>query len=136
MNQTLPKCGHSILQRACGHCIAFKRKWNDTVERSGLQNIEQEDGNLKTWASSAAQKATVGRMEAARGREEYYRAAGHFLWDYNFERELDRRIWEAHASGISALDISKSLKMRKKGKDTILKTINRLAGIMGVKCRK
>lgn len=101
-----------------------------------MVNIEQPDGLLKVWASSLAKSdLSRGKLEVMQSREEYYRAASHFLWDYKFEKPLERTIWEMHSNGISAWDISKSLNLPRMGKDTVLKVINRLAREMGVKCR-
>lgn len=135
-NKTLPKCGHTVLVASCSKCGALKAAWNAKVESSGVENIEDDSGLLKEWASSAgARDIRVGRLEAMKAREQYYRAAGHFLWEYEFETDLDRKIWEMHANGRPAIEISRTLKLQRKGKDAILNAINRLAKVMGVKCR-
>lgn len=137
MNNQKPSCDHGTLTPGCGKCLAFKRQWDRKVEKSGISNIEQEDGYLKVWASSVATRdIRNGRIEAMRSREEYYRAAGHFLWDYKFKTDLDRNIWEMHASGISTRDIATTLSIKRKGRNAITKIIHDLAKIMGVQCRK
>lgn len=114
----------------------LQAKWYAKLKTEGFEDIEREDGSLTTWASSAfSQAVRAGQVEAMKSREEYYRAAGQFLWDYTFDSDLERKIWEMHSTGMSALAISKTLKLPRKGKDTILKAINKLAKIMGVKCR-
>ena len=89
-------------------------KWEKKLEESGLENIEQPDGNLKLWASQffkVRYDATV--FEA---KEQYYRLAGQFLNDYRFEDKLDKQIWKMHAEGMSIRTI---VKLRRKGNKAI-----------------
>lgn len=86
--------------------------WEKKLEQSGFEDIEQADGNLKTWHSEWY-KYRSG-LEVDMGREEYYRHAGYFLYEYQFKNEMERRIWELHAEGLSIRNIVIALKPRYK----------------------
>lgn len=77
--------------------LALQAKWDKKLKDSGFEDIEQRDGNLKRWSLDK----TVFQRERDSAKEEYYRLAGHFLYDHEFESEKDRKVWELHAEGNS-----------------------------------
>lgn len=124
------------MSRDQSNYLKLKAEWYAKLAKEGFFDIEQEDGNLKSWTSSMITRDLKnGRAEAIKSREEYYRAAGQFLWEHKFDSDLERKIWELHANGTSNLSISKTLALPRKGKDTIRKVIVKLAKIMGAQCR-
>lgn len=105
-------------------------EWNKKLADSGFKDIEQEDGNLKTWDSFRFQaKYDVLSFGA---KEEYYRQAGVFAHSHPFESDQERIIWTMHAEGATHLEIYKTLRKRRKGmyERGIRKVINRLAALM------
>lgn len=76
----------------------LQETWDNKLKRSGFQDIEQRDGHLKTWSTQFVLDHSDSQIEA---KQEYYRAAGHFLHEYKFTHPAERRIWELHCAGIS-----------------------------------
>jgi hypothetical protein len=86
----------------------LQRKWYAKAKKSGYEDIEQADGNLKVWHSRLFQiNANDITGEA---KKEYYRLAGQFLHAHKFENKGDKIMWELHAGGMSVRDIAKELK--------------------------
>lgn len=82
-------------------------KWYKKLEKSGFQDIESDEDNLKVWSSVFFARHSIEQIQA---KQAYYQMATNFLEDNNFENKRDRIIWEYHANGISYRDISKVLK--------------------------
>ncbi len=114
-------------------------EWYKKLKKSGFDDIEQDEDRLKKWASSSFK----GKINGARhnekqaftdAKEEYYRRAGHFLYDHEFASAFQRRIWELHAEGKSLREISKAVrKMNTKmkvNKDNIQPIVKALAKVM------
>lgn len=108
----------------------LKAKWYKKLKSSGFEDIEQDDGNLRSWSSSFYRARRAPETLAA--IEDYYRLAGHFLHEHEFASETERLIWEYHANGLSGKDISETLaKVKiKVATSTALAIIKRLEGIM------
>lgn len=108
----------------------LKKLWYAKLEKSGFEDIESDEDNLKVWSSRWARKRYVAD---AASRAEYYNMATRFLIDYNFDDEIDRIIWEYHSNSISYRDIAKLLKKAKVAdlqKTTIYRKVKILAAIM------
>lgn len=109
--------------------------WYKKIKDKGFNDIEQEDGMLKSWHSSLFSKNyNVITHEA---KEEYYRLAGIFLQHNKFKDAKERYIWERHSSGVSIRNIVKELKAKKikAYKVLVLKIIQRLSKKMLAKCK-
>lgn len=108
----------------------LKDKWYKKAAKSGFKDIEQDEDNLIVWASHLF-RATYDATKF-QAKEEYYRAAGHFLHDYEFDSKRDRLVWEKHAEGLSIAKIVKELKKknRKIHKMLVHEIIKRLASEM------
>lgn len=122
-------CDHFNLEKNCKDCSKIKRLWEIKLEKSGLGNIEQQDGNLKIWSSYFFK--TRYDETKFKAKEDYYRMASQFLNDYHFQNDVDRFIWSQHADGISAKDIVKMLKIKgvssyKNGVHRVIKRLTRL----------
>ena len=106
--------------------------WYKKLSKKGFKDIERtdrvgkEENRLKTDATeNIAHLYTIERFTA---REDYYRAAGHFLYDYKFKTPKERYIWELHATGKSIREIVTILKSRRQKayKDLVHAVIKRL----------
>ena len=84
---------------------ALQAKWNKKLAKSGFYDIEQEDGNLKSWHSFRFQAA--GKDGSGAAKEEYYRLAGQFYHDYAFKNNFEKKVWYLNSEGFSAREIAK-----------------------------
>lgn len=82
-------------------------KWYKKLERSGFEDIESDQNNLKVWSSVFFARHSIEQIQA---KQAYYQMATNFLGDHKFETRREKIIWEYHANGISYRDISKTLK--------------------------
>lgn len=85
----------------------LKEVWYKKLERSGFEDIEKDEFNLKQYSSRFAEATVVRNWHA---KSEYYSMAGQFLNNYKFNSRLEKIIWEYHSNGISIRDIVKILK--------------------------
>jgi len=115
-------------------------RWYAKLKKEGFDDIEQRDGNLKTWHSSMFQNRRKKRYteDSWDSKIEYYRLAEHFLNDNKFKNEQEKKTWELHSEGISYEKISIRLKAlgfkRGVSKDSIHKLIKLLAATMVKVC--
>lgn len=94
---------------------ALKDKWYAKLEKSGFNDIEQDENNLNRWDSFHF-KMQHSPLEF-NSIEEYYRIANQMVHDYKFKSKLEKTIWTFHASGMEVTAIIKKLKsMNFKGK--------------------
>lgn len=89
----------------------LNKKWQRKLEKSGFEDIEQPDGNLKKWSASYARIRY--KKTSAAAKETYYRYAGQFNYDYTFINPVDRLIWQYHSEGVSIRDIAKILRKKR-----------------------
>lgn len=87
----------------------LRKEWYAKLKAEGFSDIEQADGNIKTWSSKLNQRYRTNLGDLA-AKTEYYYLANHFLTEHIFETELQRIIWEYHANAISYRKIGKLLK--------------------------
>jgi hypothetical protein len=85
-------------------------KWQKKLKKSGFEDIEQDEFQLKIWSSRFG-RSKVG--EAFDTKSAYYYMATHFLNDYTFQNNTDKLIWKHHADAVSIKDIFKLLKKMK-----------------------
>lgn len=86
---------------------ALKTKWYQKLQKSGFEDVESDEDNLKQWDSSLFKRYSPHTAEA---KQEYFRLAGHFLNSHKFESKREKLIWSLHAEGLSFNDIGKKLK--------------------------
>ncbi len=115
--------------------LKLQKTWEKKLSDSGLENIEQADGNLKIWTSSFFRSRYNPTLWKA--KEDYYRLAGQFLNDHKFESTVEKLIWQLHSEAVSIRNIYLELKRLKKkiAKDKIHNIIRKLADEMTSKCR-
>lgn len=132
----MPKqLNNSMSQNQSKSFKALKKKWYAKLEKSGFEDIEQNEDYLKQYTST---KFYRGRQNGKdfeelmflnESKETYYRLAGHFLNDYEFADAKEKRIWALHSEGESFVDIAEAIRNRhnKANKDSVNRVIKRLA---------
>jgi hypothetical protein len=85
--------------------LALQKKWYAKARNSGFQDHEAGPGKQDLPLTTKHSGLHFSRKRAAHvgegTPEEYYRLAGHFLYDYNFETDYDQEVWKLHAEGVS-----------------------------------
>lgn len=116
--------------------LELKKKWDEKLKSSGLENIEQEDGNLKKWSNSFYSEESSEIVRQA--KEEYYRLATQVLHSYPFKKTTHQFIWEQHSNGVSVRDIAKALRKRRLpwDKNKVHAIVQAIAKEMIGKCSK
>lgn len=115
--------------------------WYKKLKSDGFEDIEQEDGRLKSWSSrfyTSQFKETNGtraqdKISINSAKAEYYRLAEHFLYAHKFKDALEKSIWTLHSEGYSFRHISKVLNPLVKtvlNKDNVNSIIKELSKIM------
>lgn len=91
--------------------LELKSKWYKKLEKSGFEDIEQDDEALKKWSNS------IGRHESQRNKipsiETYYRLAGQFLYDHKFKSKKENIVWKLHSEGLSIRAIVEFVKSKR-----------------------
>jgi hypothetical protein len=88
----------------------LKKKWYSKLAASGFKDIEDENGMLKEWSSSKKGSSSKLYKES---KAEYYRLASQYLWDKQFSCLEDKIIWSYHCSGMSLVDVAKTVRKSK-----------------------
>lgn len=109
----------------------LRAKWAAKLKKSGFEDLEDENGLLKHIGHADYFSINFNAI-SAQAKEEYYRKAGYFLYDHKFKTELERKIWELHADGVSIRDIVKILKT--KGKKIYKSKVENLLRPLVEKC--
>lgn len=112
----------------------LKDDWYAVLKESGFEDIEQDENNLKRWDSHHFKAQTT--PTTFEHTQEYYRLAGQFLHDHAFAGAWEKKVWELHASGLSAAGVFRALRRSglKGGRDKVYQTIRQLAEIMVQEC--
>lgn len=114
------------------HFDKLQKQWYAIASATGFEDAEK-DGMLKEWASSNRNSISLKHAGPREARQEYYRMAGHFLYDYSFTDETELEIWKLHSQGVAIRDITKKiLAMDPKNykKTMVHVTIQRLSKVM------
>lgn len=106
----------------------LKLKWNKRLKDSGFEDIENADGSLKPEVDYRSMDSTRGDI-LHDGRQEYYYVAQDFLNRGKFATLLDYTVWKLHTEGTSYRDIGNELKLTFYKVRSIVKKIQRLAGV-------
>lgn len=116
-------------KRQTNNYTQLRKIWYAKLAKSGFEDIEQDENNLKEWSSRIINKQYIDPLQTD---AEYYYLATNFLNTYGFESERERIIWEYHANAISCRDIAKLLrKVRiKTTKTAVWLVIKRLRSVM------
>ncbi len=111
--------------------LALRDAWYDKARLSGFEDIEKNDRheNLKKWSSRFLYcNNTKLDLVQIENKRDYYMAAEHFMYSYQFESAKEMLVWMLHANGIGILSITKILKevkikISKDGVQKILKNL-------------
>lgn len=111
----------------------LQNKWYKKLAKTGFQDIEEDHhGSQKLKHYCSNYFWIQYKPERFNARAEYFVAAGHFLYSYKFESELEKRIWLRHSEGETIIGIVAIL--RKEGFKTyrraVHETIQKLVNIM------
>src|SRR5271165_3809627 len=106
---------------------SLQKTWYAKLKKSGFNDIEQSDMQLKKWSSQVFNISGDGIDHTDvkilwEAKAEYYRLAEHFLNEYEFLDTLEKQIWKLHSETNSYRDIAKKLKnttMLKLNKDNV-----------------
>lgn len=114
----------------------LQQQWYKKLEKSGFDEQEQADGNLKKWSSYF--KNTHSDPSKFWAKEEYFRLAGQFLWSNTWESKYDRLVWELHSDGLSNNAVMKALKAKRKPyqKTVVSEIIKKYAAMMLEEAKK
>lgn len=85
-------------------------KWYKKLKNSGFDDIENEDGRLRTGANNNIEN--IQTVDSFENRQEYYRLVGHFLHEHQFKSAFDRIVWQLHGEGKSTREIVAHLKSK------------------------
>lgn len=93
--------------------------WKKKLKESGFVDIEKNEDILKQYVTSKNSKGKLNgatledRTRVQEVTQDYYRMAGHFLHDYKFSDDDEKRIWTLHAEGLSLRQIVKIISTRR-----------------------
>ncbi len=89
-------------------------KWYKILKDSGFEDIEDSNHNIKEWSRKLFQEKGKYHESLTKqsAKQDYYRLAGHFLYDYQGFTDTSRDMWKLHSEGISIRDISDIIKHR------------------------
>jgi hypothetical protein len=113
----------------------LQAKWYAKLKKTGFNDIESHtqnddnpDGSLKEWHS---QRFYINnRVEDFKQKERYYQLATQFTYDYKFNDEQDKIIWDLHANGSSVREISKQLNKKGYDRTSVHKVIKKLRNVL------
>lgn len=98
----------------------LQAEWYTKLRKDGFKDIEDAQGRLKSWTISSKAACKQWSMKSSTyheqvitkqvAREEYFRLAGHFLFDHDFHSPLERDVWAAHALGYGRLKVYRLVK--------------------------
>jgi hypothetical protein len=92
----------------------LKEKWYKKLEKTGFEDIEQNEGALKVWESFAFSNHRYNRHTFAE-KQEYFSLAGRFFHEHEFESDKVKEIWRLHSEGYSLSGIYDKVKTKKRG---------------------
>lgn len=87
-------------------------KWNKRLAKAGFDDLEPVEGRLRKRTDDFTRyHKKTGELDYA--KEEYFRRAGQFLYEYKFPDRVSKRIWELHARGVPVRGIAARLRNTK-----------------------
>ena len=111
----------------------LQKEWYKKLAKEGFEDIEQDEEHLKQWESGYFLHRYSPDVFAA--KQEYFRLAGRFLLEHDFESAFERKVWALYAEGHTLSFIRKRVKSKNKGIMHIHKTVKKLEAEMLNKCR-
>lgn len=111
----------------------LKDEWYKKLKDSGFEDIEHDEDNLKTWALELSRRTNTDKTVVFEAKMTYYSMARNFLNDYQFNNEVDKKVWADHTEGISIEKITRSInesKLTKTNRQYVWLIICRLRALM------
>jgi hypothetical protein len=104
----------------------LQNKWSKILKDSGFVDIENNKGNIKEWSRSLFQKKGQYLTELTKqsAKQDYYRLAGHFLYEFTNFTEANKPLWDMHSQGMSIREISKVTGVGKSTVGSMLKSLS------------
>ncbi len=87
--------------------------WYRKLEKSGFQDIETNEFNLKNDSNIFTKKKTKYHNGGGDAKYEYFYMARQFLNDYKFKNKREEIIWAYWSEGMSVEDIAETLQKTK-----------------------
>lgn len=111
----------------------LQKRWDNKLKKEGFEDVEERKEDrvlLKRWHGPYFQARY--KPEVFRAKQEYYRRAGIFLNEYEFQDELSHLAWKLHSEGLSYRDIASKMRTVKNkfNKDKVKKIISSFVKIM------
>lgn len=115
---------------------ALQDKWYKILAQKDFEDIEKNEHSLKLWHADYFADARRNDENVIQAKQEYYRLAGQFLFEYKFKNPMEKRIWQLHSDGKSIREIERTLtKGYKTYKDHIHRILQALEVEMINKCK-
>ncbi len=108
----------------------FKEQ-EEATEVTDIHGVKKVGDRLKSWSTSFFRGEINSTQYEA--KVTYFRLAGQFLHEYRFKNELEKRVWEHHANGLSMSKIAAEVGT-KIGRP--IRIVNRLAKVMKEKLKE
>lgn len=82
----------------------LKAIWYQKLKSKGFTDLEDKNGNLKSYHSSRF--LYQNQFPTFQAKQRYYQLAGQMLYRHKFESIRDRRIWDLHSQGWTQEEIA------------------------------
>ncbi len=99
----------------------LQAKWYKKLAKAGFEDIEDVSSPrefLKEWHGSWFRSR--GHTDQFLAKESYFYPAGHFLTNYEFDNEVERKVWAFHSEGLSLREIAARMRWKSHHKATII----------------
>lgn len=105
----------------------LKLKWDEKLKKSGFEDIESDEYNLKNWDSFRFQRLfTPDQFEA---NQRWWELVSQLTHEFKFKSARDKKIWSLYTSGETVRNISKKVKYSKTFVSKTILSIIKLAGL-------
>lgn len=91
----------------------LKAQWDKKLAASGFEDAEYANGVLKLFHVEYFSDPRRHSDELIKGKQNYFRLAGQFLYSHEFETTTDKLIWQLHADGQSVREIAAYMKKKR-----------------------
>lgn len=103
----------------------IEKTWAAKLKKSGFEDIEQADGNMKVWHSRLFMNSY--NVNIRESKETYYRLTSQFLNDHVFESKLEYTIWAHHCEGRGRREITRLIRTKE---HKVRKILDKLINLM------
>lgn len=100
---------------------ALQKYWNSRLKASGFEDIEDDSGNLKTYASSIQHSVSADEYTE---RQDYFLHASSFV-DSPYLKGRDNFMWKLYCEGVENTQIANLTGLTESRVSQILKALDR-----------